>query len=78
MISYALVNSWDDILEMIDIWYKTKQLPDDITILEQAKNILNYNIRYCKENYITGTPFITINNQQIPAIFNIEDLVYIL
>ena len=78
MISYALANSWDDILEMIDIWYKTKQLPDDITILEQAQNILNYNIRYCKENHIIGTPFIAINNKQIPAIYNIEDLVYML
>ena len=78
MISYALVNSWNGILDMIDIWYKTKQLPDDITILEQAKNILNYNIRYCKENHITGTPFVAINNKQIPAIYNIEDLVYIL
>ena len=78
MISYALLNSWDSILEMIDIWYKTKQLPDDITILEQAQNILNYNIRYCKENNITGTPFVAINNKRIPAIYNIEDLVYIL
>ena len=63
---------------MIDIWYKTKQLPDDITILEQAKIILNYNIEYCSENHITGTPFIAINNKRIPAIYNIEDLVYIL
>lgn len=78
IISYALKMPWDDWLLMIDTWYERHLLPDNLTLSEKANEILDYNIEYCNNNQISGTPFIAIDNRQIPPMYDIADLIYLL